>query len=244
METYPFVLMMSSLIIFAAFFIRSLTGFGSALISIPLLALLFDLKFIVPVEAVLEVGLSLLLLKSVYGSIKKSVLVPLIIGTVIGSLAGTYILASLADIWLKRLLGSLIMLFAFYQLFGQGMAQSQPIATYWGGIAGAIGGIFGGIFGTSGPPYVMYLSYQLKRKVELRATLIGLFTFDYGWRVGIFATTGLLTLESFKLALYLTPALIAGTYLGHRVHVQINEKRFQQMITLVLICSGLLLLLQ
>ncbi|MEZ4675889.1 MAG: hypothetical protein R2932_16815 [Caldilineaceae bacterium] len=42
--------------------ILSMTGFGSALISIPLLALLFDLKVVVPLEAILEVAISVLLL--------------------------------------------------------------------------------------------------------------------------------------------------------------------------------------
>jgi len=79
MENFVSVTTIASLIIFVAFFIRSLTGFGSALVSIPLLALLFDLKFAVPLEALFEVGLSILLLSKVYNSISKITLVPLII---------------------------------------------------------------------------------------------------------------------------------------------------------------------
>jgi len=61
MEHFVIATVVSSLIIFVAFFIRSLTGFGSALVSIPILALLFDLRFAVPMEALFEVGISILL---------------------------------------------------------------------------------------------------------------------------------------------------------------------------------------
>ena len=56
----PSLLAAQAIVLFA-FFFRSFSGFGGALLSIPLLALFFPLKFIVPVESVLEVALSLLL---------------------------------------------------------------------------------------------------------------------------------------------------------------------------------------
>ena len=73
METPVFIVTVGSLIVFVAFFVRSLTGFGSALVSIPFLALLFDLKFAVPMEAILEVGLSAMLMSRVYKSIRKKI---------------------------------------------------------------------------------------------------------------------------------------------------------------------------
>ena len=135
MEDFVVVTAVGSLIIFVAFFIRSLTGFGSALVSIPLLALLFDLKFAVPLEALFEVGISILLMRKVYKAISKTTLVPLIIGTIIGSLLGAYILYSFANVFLKRMLGVAIILFAlssirclrrfFAQLVGWG--SSYPL---------------------------------------------------------------------------------------------------------------------
>jgi len=242
MENFVSVTTIASLIIFVAFFIRSLTGFGSALVSIPLLALLFDLKFAVPLEALFEVGLSILLLSKVYNSISKITLVPLIIGTIIGSLLGTYILCSFADIFLKRALGVAIILFALNLLMGKISNNTKPLPSGWGVLAGTVGGVFGGLFGTSGPPFVMYLTYNLKKKDVLRASLIGLFAIDYSWRVGVFATTGLLTMEILKFALLLTPALVLGTILGHKVHFQISEERFSQIVALILTVSGIFLL--
>ena len=243
MEHFAFTTAVSSLIIFVAFFIRSLTGFGSALVSIPILALLFDLKFAVPLEALFEVGISILLMSKVYTAISKTTLVPLIIGTIIGSLLGTYILYSFANIFLKRMLGVIVILFAISLLLEKTGSAIKTVSSGWGLLAGAIGGVFGGLFGTSGPPFVMYLTYKLKQKDVLRASLMGLFAIDYTWRVGVYATTGFLTMEIFKFALILTPAFVLGTILGHKTHFKINETLFRRIVAVILIISGILLLI-
>ena len=140
MEDFVVVTAVSSLIIFVAFFIRSLTGFGSALVSIPLLALLFDLKFAVPLEALFEVGISILLMSKVYRAISKTTLVPLIMGTILGSLLGTYILYSYANVFLKRILGVVIILFALSLLLEKTSNAIKSVSIGWGLLAGALGG--------------------------------------------------------------------------------------------------------
>lgn len=241
MENPVFIIAIGSLIIFVAFFVRSLTGFGSALVSIPFLAMLFDLKFAVPLEAVLEIGLSAMLLGRVFRSIHKKTLVPLILGTIIGSLLGTYILYSFANIFLKRTLGIVIIIFAFNMLIGKPGHTVRTVSSWWGVPAGAIGGVFGGLFGTSGPAFVMYLSYKLKTKEAFRASMIGLFAVDYSWRTGVYAATGLLTMETIKIALLFTPALIMGTMLGHKAHFRISPMRFKQAVAAILMLSGIFL---
>jgi len=243
MEHFGITTAVSSLIIFVAFFIRSLTGFGSALVSIPILALLFDLKFAVPLEALFEVGISILLMSKVYKAISKTTLVPLIIGTIIGSLLGTYILYSFANVFLKKILGVIIILFAISLLLEKRGITIKSVSSGWGLLAGAIGGVSGGLFGTSGPPFVMYLTYKLIQKDVLRASLIGLFAIDYTWRVGVYAMTGLLTMEIFKFALFLSPAFVLGTILGHKAHLKINETLFRRIVAVILIISGILLLI-
>lgn len=230
-----------SAIIFAAFFIRSLTGFGSALVSIPFLALLFDLKFAVPLESTLEVGFTLLLIRNVYQDISKRTLLPMIAGAVLGTLVGTYFLISLGDLLLKKVLGGFIILFGLYFLRG-GSEMKNEIPARWGLPAGAAGGILGGLFGTSGPPYVMYLAYRLRKKEVLRASLIGMFAVDYTWRTGVFALSGLLTPDLLQFALLLLPALCLGALLGNKVHWRIGEKHFRKIVAGVLIVSGVLLL--
>jgi len=231
-----------SLIIFFAFLTRALTGFGSALISVPLLALLFDLKFVVPLESVLEVGFTVLLISKVYPKIHKSTLLPMIGGAVLGTLLGTYFLRTLGDPLLKRALGAFILSFALYFMWEDRRKRERNLSAHWGILAGAGGGILGGLFGTSGPPFVAYLAYKLKEKEVLRASLIGMFAVDHSWRALVFAFSGLLTVELFTFALFLTPALVLGTILGHKIHVRITEGQFRKIVAGILLVSGVLLL--
>ena len=242
METSFFYLTGSSLIIFSAFLVRSLTGFGSALISVPLLALLFDLKFVVPLESVLEVGFTALLAPRVYRQMHKPTLLPMIGGAVLGTLAGTYFLQALGDVVLKKGLGIFTLLFGLHFFrAGQG-ERARDLSPNWGVVAGAGGGTLGGLFGTSGPPFVAYLSYKLREKDVLRASLIGLFAVDYSWRTAVFAFSGLLTVELLIFALYLTPVLILGTFLGHKIHLRVPEGLFRKVVAGILVISGALLL--
>ncbi len=242
MEISFFSLTGGSLIIFFAFMIRALTGFGSALISVPLLALLFDLKFVVPLESVLEVGFTVLLIAKVYPKIHKSTLLPMIGGAVAGTLLGTYFLRTLGDPLLKKALGAFVILFALYFMREDRREKERNLSAHWGILAGAGGGTLGGLFGTSGPPFVAYLAYRLKEKEVVRASLIGMFAVDYAWRTGVFAFSGLITADLLFFALYLAPALILGTILGHKIHVRITEGQFRKMVAGILLVSGILLL--
>lgn len=239
----PTLLILTGLIIFCAFFVRSLTGFGSSLISIPLLALWLDLKFVIPFVTLFEVGISLLLIKSVYQQINKKTVIPMIVGAIIGVLLGSTILATLADEALKKALGLVIILFAL-NLLRQPSQNPERHSPYWAGLAGGLGGMLGGLFGTSGPPYVMYLSYRLTDKTILRASLIGLFTVEQTWRAGVFAAEGLVSIDMLKVALMLTPVLVAGAVLGHRTHLGVSDIRYRQLVAIILVISGLLLLLR
>ncbi len=242
-EQFFLLLTYGSAVVFVAFFIRAMTGFGSALISIPLLALVMDLKVIVPLEAILEVAISVLLLRAVYRDIDRQTVLPMMAGVALGALLGVYGLTTIEAPLLKRIFGVAIMSYALYLLVPRQVADNLSTSKRWGFTAGLGGGIIGGTVGPSGPPYVIYLSYRLHDKSVLRATLVALFAFDGLWRIGVFTATGILTPEIWWGALTVLPALTVGTLLGHRAHFNISQTRFMQLVAAVLGVAGLLLLL-
>ena len=235
----PSLLAAQAIVLFA-FFFRSFSGFGGALLSIPLLALFFPLKFIVPVESVLEVALSLLLVPGAIRKVDRANLMRLLAGAVLGSLLGVFLLASSANRQLEVILGAAVI--------GVGLAllgktpSSAVVSSRWGLAAGVAGGVLGGMFGTSGPAYLAFLSSQALKKEAFRATLIVLFAVEYAWRLGLYAHNGLLDFQGLQLALSLLPALIAATLLGHYLHLRVGEKVFRRWVAIFLFVSGLLCL--
>ena len=232
-----------SVIILFAFFIRSLTGFGGALIAVPLLALKLDLRYIVPMETLLEVGLSIILLPTIWRYISWRLVAILAIGTVVGSVAGTWLLSSLANPWLAKVLGVAVLLYGLSLWLPRRNVTENDPHVGWGLLAGSAGGILGGLFGTSGPPYVIYLGSSLVNKNAIRGSLIGLFTLDYGLRAGLFTASGLMTSDVWIGALILTPAMAIGLFLGHKAQIRIDETQFQRILSGILCLSGLLLIL-
>lgn len=230
------------LIVFFAFVVRSLVGFGSALISIPLLALLFDLKFVVPIEALLEVIISVIFLPQIIKKIDYKALIPLVIWGSIGSILGIYVLQISSNMLLKRLLGLVISISAVVMYLSRRAKSEETIlkTNNIGWIAGLLGGGLGGAFGQSGPIYALYLSSQIRDKERLRASLIGLFLIDYGWRFGIYAYNGLVDQTVLYYSAIFIPVIIISSLIGSFLLKRITTDKFEGLVYLIIVCSGLL----
>ena len=131
------------IILFAAYFVRSVTGFGSALLAVPLLALFLPLPLIVPWIVTLDVLAALAL--SLHGGLRCTVawgeLARLIPAAVVGVVLGAVLLVQLPEAWLLGGLGVVIMLFGFRAVFGG--EPRRRVAQCWAWPAGALGGGIG-----------------------------------------------------------------------------------------------------
>lgn len=234
-------IILSNLIIFFSFYTRSLLGFGGALISIPLMAFLFPLRFAVPLEAIFEVLLSLMLIRGEWRRVDKKIMAMLLVGSFIGTLIGTYVLKSFSNVMLLKMLGIIIILFSLNLLRKNDVQPVKKFSWPIGVIIGTISGILGGIFGTSGPPIVLYLAYQIKVRNILRATLIGYFMFDFAVRLVVFGASGFLTTSIGYYALLLTPGLIVGTLFGKKHFIIVDDRLYKKAVIAILIVSGILL---
>ena len=203
------------------------------------MALFYDLKFLVPVVCTFEILLSVILIPRVFRDADKSSLGYILFGAVFGSIAGILLLNSLENNTLKIILGVVIIVVAL-NLLREKVYESKRISNKWGVLAGFVGGVLGGMFGTSGPAYVTFLAYQTREKHVFRATLILVFAIEYSWRMVVFLQQGLYGLEELKFTLWLAPALIIATLLGHKAHFKVNDRVFQSAISGLLLISGVL----
>ena len=177
-------------VILSAYFIRGITGFGSGLIAVPLLALSHPLQFAVPLVLALDFTASLVLgganrKKVVWSEIK--ILLPF---GVIGGCAGASALLWLPTAPVLLTLGAFTMFFGFRNVFG--LEPVSQISRAWAVPAGLAGGGAGALFGTGSPPYIMYLTRRLLDKGAVRATFSWLIAIDGAFRLGLFLLAGLL----------------------------------------------------
>src|SRR5258705_1506109 len=177
-------------ILMSAYFIRGITGFGSGLISVPLLALSQPLQFAIPLVLALDFTASVVLgstnnKKANWGKIK--ILLP---AGMIGACIGAYALLTVPTTPVLLTLGAFTMFFGFRNIFG--LQPVGQLSRAWAIPAGLAGGGAGALYGTGGPPYIMYLTRRLLDKGEVRATFSWLFAIEGGFRPALFLVPGLL----------------------------------------------------
>jgi uncharacterized membrane protein YfcA len=227
-------------IVLSAYFIRGITGFGSGLIAVPLLALSHPLQFAVPLVLALDFTASVVLgganrKKVQWGEIK--ILLPF---GIIGGCVGAAALLWLPTTPILLTLGAFTMFFGFRNVFG--LEPVSQISRAWAIPAGLAGGSAGALFGTGSPPYIMYLTRRVLDKTAVRATFSWLIAIDGAFRLTLFLLAGLLLEPQLQIAYLLGIVPMAlGLYTGNKVHLDMTSAGMLKVVGVLLVVSGAML---
>ena len=228
-------------IIFFAYLVRGICGFGSGLIAIPILSLMFPLKVAVPLVVMLDYLASAGHGVSLRQSIQWREIARLIIPALFGVSAGLLIFHQVDAELLTRFLGGFVFLYALYALWGPEM----PRASSWWALPAAVsGGAVGTLFGTGGPFYVTYLKARQLDKTGFRATFACIFILDGAARVTGYVSTAIVDLQLLALLALSLPVMLLGTYLGGKIHTSLSTEVFTRGISVLLLVSGASLMLR
>ncbi|MEO1766864.1 sulfite exporter TauE/SafE family protein [Thiobacter aerophilum] len=227
-------------VLLLAYFVRGLSGFGSGLVAVPLLALAFPLTWVVPFMLLMDFTASAILGRANRHLVRWQELMPLAPGSVVGVVFGASLLLTLDRQVLLTSLGLLVMLFSLRNLLD--LHGGRPISRLWALPASFVGGTVSALFGTGGPPYVIYLSHRLRDKSAFRATTSVLFLLEGGLRGAVFVASGLIqprVLLGYALAL---PLMALGLWAGSRVHLGLDNSQMTRVIGGLLLVSSAALL--
>jgi uncharacterized membrane protein YfcA len=228
-------------VIFFAYLVRGIAGFGSALIAVPLLALVMPLTLVVPMVVLLDYLSSLTQGVSHRQYICWKDIWPLIPFSAAGVAYSLYIFTSSDTQHLAIGLGIFIILFGVYQLLPIQFGRADN----WAALpTGFFGGFFGAMFGTGGPFYVIYLSLRQLEKVAFRATFATIFLIDGSMRLAGFALNSLYDYSAAAHLIALFPAAILGLFIGSRIYSTASKQDFLRIISVLLLGSGIALILK
>ncbi len=231
----------SAAILLAAYVIRGITGFGSGLISVPLLALFLPLQFVVPLLLLLDFTASIVIGGFTFKRVKWGEIGVLVPFGIVGVVLGTSLLVNLPAQPMLVALALFVFVFALRSILG--IRGDRLVSRWWAPPASLTGGTVGALFGTGGPPYVIYLTHRIHDKSDLRATLSALFFTEGMTRIASFVTAGLLTTREVWLAYAAAlPIMLGGLYLGGKVHVGLSQAQMTRLVGVLLLVSSLSLL--
>lgn len=229
----------AGLILFLAYMVRGIAGFGSGLISVPLLALYFPVQVVVPI----------IVLYDYIGSASQGIhnreriawreQMPLIPFTFIGVAVGLILLKGLAPAVLAEALGGFVIVYAVYQFLPLTDLRGSRLFAVPCGVAG---GLVGTLFGTGGPLYIIYLTLRGLDMGRLRATFAVNFLIDGAIRLAAYASFGFFDREILLVILAGLPIVGIALFLGGRVHSTMSQRAYARIISVLLIGSGVLLI--
>lgn len=235
--------LLAPLVVLLGYIVLGLGGFGSALVSMPLLALFLPIKLVVPLMLLLDfVGMAANGIK-LRRDLDRAEMLAIVPWLLVGVVAGVTALVVLPARALLCTLGVLIIAYAFHTLRVRG--ARKPIARWWSVPAGLFGGLIGGMFGTGGAVFAMYYTARIPDVSRMRGTMSAVFVVSTGSRLLLFLLSGLLLNREIWLAFAgLVPLVFAGLYIGHRLHGRLTPLQVARFLSLLLLGSGVSVLMK
>jgi uncharacterized membrane protein YfcA len=218
-----------------AAFVQSISGFGLALLSVPLMSLFADVRLSVVVVNLIGLVTTSAQAWKEREYAEKRLAIRITLAAIVGMPFGFIAFVFLSETVLKIGLGIVVLVITLLLLRGFTVRSSSQ-AMDW--MFGSISGALSTSVGTNGPPLVfLFQARQLTQEV-FRATISRIFIFSNVVTVSIFLVAGKVTLQSLIAAAISLPVLFVAIFLGFRTRRYVDQQRFRILVLVLLTISG------
>ena len=209
------VLLFSMLTAFVAGFVRGFTGFGGAMIFMPIAGSLLTPQVAAPVLVVTDFFLVAPLLWKEFKRANWRSVAPAALAALITTPIGAYLLANGDPITLRWVISGIIIALLALLISGwRYHGRPHPLPSFG---AGAAAGLCGGIGQITGPPVVAYWMSGPDPLITIRANLFSFFALTGIIAMGAYFGNGLITTDVAWTALWIGPAYGLSIWLGGKV---------------------------
>ncbi len=231
-----------TLVTFVAHIIKGLTGFGSALMMIPIFTLFMPLSQAVHTILLPITAANFPMAVSGWKHLPKGLFIPVSLSFAIGIGITSNFMTAVPEVFLERTLGVVLIVFSIYQLLGGRDVKESPPATRGElsrlALFSFTSGVIGGFVGAGGIPMVIYLGLRYPKDVFRH---LANYTFFLGSfvQITVFALRGYFTPEVLQWSAWLLLPTFLGFYLGARFAGRVGQKTFNRVVGLLLILPAL-----
>ncbi|MEN8257926.1 MAG: sulfite exporter TauE/SafE family protein [Thermodesulfobacteriota bacterium] len=225
-----------SLIFFSAGLLQGISGFGAALLAMPLLVLVLEVREAVTLTLLNTLTINLFLSLQLKSHLDWRKILPLAVGCVPGVYVGVTILKNVNSAMIKCSLGTLIIAYGLSCLYGR--LSQKSINKGWAYAAGFATGTIGGAFSAGGPPTIIYTTLTGWKKDEIKATLSSFFFFTSALAASAHYLTGLMTHHVLTLFGVAALPVLSGVFFGSRLYKKLQSNSYLTIIYYLLIVLG------
>lgn len=223
-------------VIFLAGMTQGLTGFGFALVAVPVLVIFLPPKIVVPVVLIQSALINIFIFFKVKEWVDLKRIIPLMIAGVIATPLGTYLLIVLDVKLLRILIGVVIVVSAIALLRGLRIQIKNERLAF--GPVGFLSGILSGATQMSGPPVALFFANQGVEKQVFRANLVAYFMVLNVATIPSAAVGGLMTEQVLSYAALFLPSMIGGAIAGMALAHRVEESLFRKLALLMVTVAG------
>ena len=213
-------------------YVRGYSGFGSSLIWVSGMSVVFPPILVVPAVYMLEIVASLGLLPGVWRQADWRSLRWLFLGVALGLPIGLHLLASLPPAPVRVAIAVVVLAATF--LLSRGFALKAIPGPLPAACTGTVSGLLNGWTGIGGPPVILfYFSAPAPIQVSRASLIAFLFVLDV-IALAVAGSQDLVTREVFVLAALLSAPVLIGIWLGNRRFVQTPPATFRRFVVVLL----------
>ena len=236
----PWLWVVAPIVIIVGYTVFGLSGFGSTVISVPILAHFLPVSYLVPLMVILDMTSATLMGTRGRDQVAVPEVKRILPFMFLGFVVGTTALVKVPDEYLRPALAVFTMAIGVNSILNPRLAKR--ISAWWCIPTGIVGGAVATVFGAGGPLYATYLSGRLQDKTEIRSTMSALISISAISRAILYAIAGLLLHTSILVGgLVLAPFVFIGLRLGHRIHVGLTQEQMRRVVGAIVLVTGALL---
>lgn len=192
--------------------ISGLSGFGYALVSVPLLLTVYDPPTLIVVLAFVGIFTNALVVSDSFRVVEKRALASRLLPSALGLVVGVELLRRVEAVYIELAAGSLVIVFSVMLLRGWVL---PGLAGRWGPvIAGTSAGVMSTSTGLGGPPIVMLFAARKLARDAFRATNAAYFLSLGSLTLSLLLLRGMVQWQHVGIAGLLIPAAFLGKALG------------------------------
>ena len=223
-------------------FVQGLSGFAFGLVAMSFWAWTLEPQLAAAMTVFGALTGQIIAAVSVRRGFKFQLLLPFLIGGLLGIPIGVMILPSLNVHLFKLVLGALLAVWCPLMLFARHLPRITAGGSFADGLIGFIGGVMGGIGGFTGPVPTLWCTLRQWEKDTQRAIIQNFNLAALSATMAAYIATGKIRIEMLPTLAVVATAMLVPTLLGARLYIGISESTFRKIVLSLLTASGVGLL--